>query len=113
MYAINRTAVIIKLKQAMLDWINYTDIEHKFTMEEISCEHLTFLIPDFDYSDDAWKYIEMNYKQIFKFALFGWYTDEALWPKRRTYKMFNEWFDVQINSEVFDLVDEKIDKEEM
>jgi hypothetical protein len=51
--------------------------------------------------------------QIFEFELFAWYTPEELWPKNRTWKMFQEWFEVEINSEVFDLVEGEIEKEEM
>ncbi len=113
MYTINRSAVIIKPKQPMLDWINHTDSERKFTIEDISKENSTLLIPQFDSFDGARDYVKKNYEAIFEFELFGWYIDEDLWPRKRTYEMFNEWFDIQINSEVFDLVDEEIEKEEM
>ena len=50
---------------------------------------------------------------IFEWELFGWITTEELWPKNRTWEMFQEWFCVEINSEIFDLVDSEIEKEEM
>ena len=40
----------------------------------------------------------------------GWVTDEALWPKNRTFEMFHEWFEVQMSSIVQDLyLDEPLD----
>ena len=35
--------------------------------------------------------------------LAGWLTDPAGWPKQRTYKMFQEWFEIQMISVVEDL----------
>ena len=35
--------------------------------------------------------------------LVDWYTDESLWPKKRSLKMFREWFDIQYHSMVWDL----------
>ena len=32
-----------------------------------------------------------------------WYTDESLWPKKRTLKMFREWFAIEYRSMVWDL----------
>ena len=34
----------------------------------------------------------------------GWLTDEAYWPKNRTFEMFGEWFQIQMSSIVEDLV---------
>ncbi len=42
--------------------------------------------------------------------LAGWVTDEALWPRDRTFEMFREWFEVQLSSIVQDLyVDEALE----
>ena len=43
----------------------------------------------------------------------AWVTDEEYWIQNRTWKTFNEWFDIEINSEVFDLVEGNIEKEEV
>ena len=40
---------------------------------------------------------------LFEAMLEGWVTDEALWPKKRTLEMFQEWFEVQMRSIVQDL----------
>ena len=39
----------------------------------------------------------------FEAMLEGWVTDEAYWPKDRTFEMFCEWFEVQMSSIVQDL----------
>jgi hypothetical protein len=52
------------------------------------------------------------YSDIFEFELMGWYTDKDLWPDKRSWNMFQEWFEIEINSEVIDLLDEEIWKDE-
>jgi hypothetical protein len=34
-----------------------------------------------------------------------------MWPENKTYKMFQEWFDVEFHSMVFDLLQSDIEKE--
>ena len=81
-------------------------------MEDITTENTTLLIPEYDNPDDARRYFKKIYRQIFDFELFAWYRDHNCWPKNRTYKMFLEWFDIKINSEVFDLLEDEIVKED-
>ena len=38
---------------------------------------------------------------------------KELWPVEKNWKMFQEWFRIEINSEVIDLVDKDIEKEEI
>jgi len=116
MQSVNRTAVIIKPKQPFVDWLNSIPGESSDnTLESVSSENLTFLIPQFFGPVESLDYIKDYYGQIFEYELFGWYTAEELWPKeKRNWKMFQEWFDIEINSEVIDLVDdEDIEKEEL
>ena len=114
MQSVNRSAVVIKPKQPFVDWINSIPDENiDFTLEQISTDNITFLIPEHDDPKDAKNYIKKRYKQIFEWELFGWIVTEELWPKKRTWEMFQEWFSIEINSEIFDLVDGEIEKEEM
>ena len=116
MQSVNRTAVIIKPKQPFVDWLNSIPGERNDnTLENVCSENLTFLIPEFFGPDESLSYIKKKYSQIFEYALFGWYTAEELWPQgKRNWKMFQEWFSIEINSEVIDLVnDEEIEKEEL
>ena len=114
MESINRTAVVIRAKQPFVDWLNSVPGESSDnTLETTSTDNITFLIPEFFGHKESLAYVKKIYSETFEFELFGWYTDEELWPKNRTWKMFQEWFDIEINSEVFDLVDGKIEKEEM
>ena len=107
-------AVIIKPKQSFVDWTNsMPDDSSNYTLEQIDEDNLTFLIHQYDDPDNALKYIKKNYEVIFRYGLWGWCTDEDFWPKNRNWEMFENWFDIEINSEVFDLVDGEIVKQEL
>jgi hypothetical protein len=114
MQSINRTAVVIKPKEPFVDWLNsIPDEDIDFTLERISEDNITFLIPQYDNPEDSKNCIRKRFKQIFEWELWGWIVTKELWPKKRTWKIFQEWFDIEINSEIFDLVDGEIEKEEM
>ena len=115
MQSVNRTAVVIRPKQPFVDWLNSIPGESSNnTLKTVTSENLTFLIPDFFGPKESLDYIKEVYSDIFKFELFGWYTAEELWPQKRNWKMFQEWFSIEINSEVLDLVvDEEIEKEDL
>ena len=116
MQSINRTAVIIKPKQPFVDWLNSIPGESSDnTLESVSDDNSTFLVPEFFGPVESLSYIKVNHGQIFEWELFGWYTEEELWPQeKRNWEMFQAWFSIEINSEVIDLVDdEEIEKEEL
>jgi len=115
MQSINRTAVVIKPKQPFVDWLNSIPGESSDNnFETVSSENSTFLIPDLFGPAECLGYIKEEYSSIFEYELFGWYTAEELWPVKRDWKTFQKWFEIEINSEVIDLVDdEDIEKEEL
>ena len=106
---INRAAIMLKYNQPAIDWINaaypITDGE-KMTLEEVNHERTVFLIrdEDADTPDIVNKWIKLNYENLFENELFSWYADESLWPRKRTLKMFKQWFEVECHTLVVDLV---------
>jgi len=70
--------------------------------------------------DDTEKYDEFNYKNylknnhldIFEEELYATIRDTDLWPQKRDFKTYNEWFDTQACDTVFDLSNEPIEIEE-
>ena len=45
---------------------------------------------------------------IFESELLGWSTDDSTWPAERTYEMFRQWFDIEINSMMIDLCHDRV-----
>ncbi len=105
---INRSVVVLKYRQPFLDWI--CSVEPEFgadtSLKDLNDDGDAFLLPAspiIDGQEDAAAWIEKRWKGFFEYKLGGWYTDETLWPKKRTLKMFREWFAVEYSSMVWDL----------
>lgn len=114
MQSINRTAAIIKPKQPFVDWLNsLPDDDHVYSLEELSADSLAFLIPAVESRDEAMDYIRKRHNLIFDWELWGWVTVEEWWPAKRDWKVFREWFEIEISSELFDLVKGAVQKEDV
>jgi len=110
---INRAVVTLKAKQPFLDWLESLPDRapgETFSLEAINDDQTAFLIPEFEDSADAVKYIESIAPAIFQDQLESWWTDDTHWPKDPTLKMFYEWFDVNIHSIVVDTLEEDVEK---
>jgi len=104
---VNRHVAILKPKQPFLDWLeSQPDWDLDITLEEIRADRCAYLIPAYTLLEQAVRYIERNHKKFFEMELFGCYTDESVWPEKRTLSVFRKWFDVEINSMVVDMLDD-------
>lgn len=113
MKTINRALIVIKPKQPFLDWIlARTDTEEsEVTLEDLRSEDCTaILVPEFDDYDEVWEVIEDLAPGLFEIELSGWRRTPELWPTKRDFKTFKEWFDVEIHSMVGDSVKGQIKK---
>ena len=106
--SVNRNAFVVKSKQPLFDWINSIDPENPVHME---LEGTVYLIKEKDSNEQIEKWLQRNFDNIFQNELNNWYVDEKLWPPKRTYKLFKEWFTVEIHSMILDLEEEAIIKE--
>ena len=107
--SIDRNAIIVKPKKPFFDWLNSV-IKEKEPIT-INDENNIYLIREMDSNEEILKWIKRNFNMIFVNELNDWYSDEETWPKRRTYKMFSEWFDVEICSMVLDIEDYPVTKD--
>ncbi|MCL7763129.1 hypothetical protein MPF19_06835 [Polaribacter sp. Z014] len=98
---INRSAISLKPLQPFIDWHNAiyptTSIEAS-DLNDIN----TYLINSNSY-EDIEVHLKNKYDKYFMMELEGWHTDKKEWPQRRNYKMFKNWFEVNICTAVFDL----------
>lgn len=69
-----------------------------------------YLVPDFEDEEDLEKWFRKHYDEFFIEKLNGWYTDDAMWPQKRTFKMFEEWFEYNLITMVSDTLDGFIEK---
>jgi len=113
---INRAALIVKLKKPFIDWLVYTSKEydgpeHEMKPEEVETEGFdskhVYLIPAYEENEKYEKFLKKYYVEIFEHELGGWYTDPEMWPKDRSWKVFQDWFDYEIQTMVYDMIPDK------
>lgn len=104
-FTINRHVIILMPKQPVLDWIMRVDPDPPaLTLDQLRQDQNAFLVPNtLEDHEDAEKWVKRRWQMFFEEYLNEWYTVESWWPQKRTYKMFQEWFDVQHHSMVWDL----------
>ena len=72
----------------------------------------TILIPD-KYSEfDYETYMKKILKNVFEEQFESWLADPDDWPKKRTYKIFKEWFDVICSDMKWDYGDGDVEHDE-
>jgi len=105
--SINRNAILIKAKKPFYDWINYVDPEFPVVDND---EGTVYLVKEMQTTAKIESWLKRNFDQIFKNELNDYHTDENDWPQKRTYKIFKEWFSVEISSMIVDLTDKPVEK---
>lgn len=101
---INRSAIILKPLQPFLDWFSNL---YPGEIDEAN-ETNTYLVSE-DIDDvEAW--LKKKFDKIFMRELEGWHPNKKEWPKKRNYKMFKQWFQVDISTMVYDLEKEPVSK---
>ena len=112
--SLNRSAIIVIPKQPYADWANSLDDDGpRFAISEASDELTVFLGPDLDTVEEIEGFVTKHFAYFVDHWLFGWSTDEAQWPQRRTRRMFREWFDVRVHTMVEDVVDAPYELEDL
>ena len=103
MDSINRQVAIVKPKEPYIQWINsLPGTVDPVSIDELQNDCTAILIPHFDTDQESMNFLKKKFRSIFEYELFGWYTDEKGWPKKRSFKLFQEWFDIEFHSEVID-----------
>lgn len=107
--SINRNAIVVKPKQALFNWINF--IYPDEPVEAGDDEGTVYLVKEKNSNEAIEKWLKKNYDKIFQNELNNWHTDENDWPHKRTYKLFKDWFDVEIHTMILDLEEIAITKD--
>jgi hypothetical protein len=106
--AINRSLVVVKPKEPFLEWLRSLPDPHEATAEDLLHDNTVFLVPEILDPKSEARTLKRCFKAIFEEQLNGWWTDEAVWPRRRDLRTFKEWFDVEVHTLVYDLGDGSI-----
>jgi hypothetical protein len=93
---INRSAIIIKPLQPFIDWCCTVYPED---LDDIK-ETRTYLISEDIEDIDSW--LVKKFDKLFTFELESWHKNKKEWPQKRNYKMFKEWFQIDISTMIYD-----------
>jgi hypothetical protein len=102
-------------KQAAFDWIVAVDpLPLSLTLEQVRSELDGYLVSQekVETTEDAQRWVYRRWEMFFEQFLNEWYSDETLWPKKRSLKMFKEWFDIRYHAMLWDMLDEPIEHED-
>jgi len=105
---INRNAILVRPKKPFFDWINFVFSEDEPILK--SDENNIYLVREMGSNQEIKNWIKKNYDDLFTNELNDWCPDEDSWPKNRTYKLFSDWFDIEICSMILDLEDIPVTK---
>jgi hypothetical protein len=119
-FQLNRGLVIIRYKQPYVDWVKIAgEAPMEISLEQANDDGESFLLPTYesevdpvDGTEDAIKWVERRWRMFFEHILESWILDESEWPKKRSLKMFREWFDIEYKSIVWDMGTEPLIIEE-
>ncbi len=102
---INRYAIVIKPLQPFVEWYYslYPDEENpEFNESNI------YLVND--EIDDLELWLKKKFDKFFMLELEDWHTNKKEWPQKRNYKMFKQWFQVEMTTMIYDLEKQPIFK---
>lgn len=102
-----RQIVIVRAKEPVRQWLKRSgylaDIGGPPSLAEIRADPTAYLVP-FGEGEavDAREFLKAHYGRFFAQELADWTEDRGLWPKERSFNLFQRWFDVEIVSMVID-----------
>ncbi len=111
MESINRFAVVVHPLKPFMEWVNSPAVrgtDDLVPLDALQEDATVVLTPEMDTNDEALAWLK-NYKaKLFEMELESWCTDRSTWPEKRTTRLFDQWFDLEVHSMVFDAVGEPI-----
>tara|TARA_R110002072_G_scaffold200322_2_gene358058 strand:+ start:333 stop:665 length:333 start_codon:yes stop_codon:yes gene_type:complete len=100
---INRSAIILRPGGPFIAWASKLD--DSGIVPSFEGEQTVYLVPEYEDDMEAMEVLANGYEFLFEEQLAGWHTDESTWPSNRTFKMFREWFVIELHSLIIDLCD--------
>lgn len=107
---VNRSVILVIPKQEFWDWEKnvFPDLE---SIQDSILEYNSYLINSSGYFKSIKHELKNHWEWIFENELFSICTDETAWPKKRTWNLFEKWFDIKFSTLVFDLEPDILKKE--
>jgi len=110
---INRTAVVIKPKKPFFDLMKWVYKDHFDVEKDADYQNqdpVVYLLPAIDSIEEMEVWLSENFDVIFREQLNTAIKCGELLVEIRTFKIFKEWFDYSLHSEVWDTVESPVIK---
>jgi hypothetical protein len=107
---INRSAISLKPLQPFIDWHNALYPDSK--IDDTFLQEVNIYLINNTYYEDVEAHLKKKFDNYFQRELEGWHTNKKEWPQRRNYKMFKNWFQINISTAVLDLEKAPVRKSE-
>ncbi|AQT67782.1 hypothetical protein STSP2_00931 [Anaerohalosphaera lusitana] len=111
MHYINRSLAVVTVKQGFVDWLRGLGTGEDFSLEECNRSKTAILLPDFDDETQAERYIRENWEDIVRHEVVMRLADQSRMPEGMDYDRFCDWFGVEITGDVYDMMEDEIDRE--
>ncbi|MDA3883625.1 MAG: hypothetical protein PF481_10105 [Bacteroidales bacterium] len=104
---INRNAIVLTPRKPFWEWAR-TFSPYYSDSEERNKSNMYLIDEDVD---DCEKWLQKQFDTFFTIELEDWHTTKKNWPKKRSYKMFKEWFTINFSNMVYDMKKRPVIKE--
>lgn len=108
---VNRAALIVRPKQPYIDWADSMDDNGPRWNPDIA-EASIYLVEQIELLEDVPTLIDTHWEWVFEDQLSGWMRDPEAWPAPLTRGMFVEWFDYEVSTVIWDLLNARIKHED-
>lgn len=98
----NRMLVLLRPRPPFLRWVD--ELVRGESDEQPNPEPIPFLVPLFDYWEDAERWVQDHHALIFETVLWSWSGDPSTWPSVRSWEEFADWFDLELLNAPWDVV---------
>ena len=107
-YQINRTALVVRPKPALIEWANEVFPEQPLDPADMDQhdEGDIFLLPDFDSVELVLQHLQANVEDLLGVLLEGWSVDERDWPAPLDWALFERFYHYHIETAVTDTIEE-------
>lgn len=109
---LNNAVLAIVPKKGFFDLINktmeaeelYTDrLEKSFDKIDAHTDCLLYIIPLFEDTEIFNDFVKRHYEDLLLHTLSKFIPDKRYWPKQLSFELFNDYFDIEFHSRIFNL----------
>jgi hypothetical protein len=105
---VNRMAIVLRPKEPYFAWARSLEADSPIELRTDSEVAKVFLVDQRGDGQDLEKLLHRYYPAIFAEYLYRWWHAEEVWPKQRTWAVFQEWFEVRMVELVIDMSDQPL-----